>query len=102
MAIFLPRSCSTEVISGLTTRATPPEAAPETTRTASPLDLEKAFTVGFGPMYVASSAPEKIASIAAGPALKVFVSSLTSLPSFSAKMPCSTPTTAGAWVMLGK
>ena len=57
---------------------------------------------GFGPMYVASIAPEKSASIAAGPALNVLVSSLTLAPSFSAKMPFSTPTIAVAWVMFGK
>ena len=40
--------------------------------------------------------------MAAGPALKVFGSSVTFEPSFSAKMPFSTPTSAGAWVMFGK
>jgi hypothetical protein len=47
-------------------------------------------------------APEKIASTAAGPALKVLVWSVTSGPSFSARMPFSIPTSPAAWVMFGK
>ncbi len=50
VAIFLPLRSAAELMSGLTTSATPPDAEPEITRTASPLDLECAFTVGFGPM----------------------------------------------------
>jgi len=53
-------------------------------------------------MYDASSAPEKSASTAAGPALNVAVVSLTFAPRFLAKMPDSTPTMAVAWVMLRK
>ena len=63
--------------------------------------LAKALIAGFGPMYVASSAPAKIAVTTSGPALKVFVSSLLA-PSFSAKIPFSTPTIAVAWVTFGK
>ena len=56
---------------------------------------------GFGPMNVASMAPESSASMAAGPALKVVVSSLVS-PSASWKVPFFTPSTAEAWVTFGK
>lgn len=45
-------------------------------------------------------APEKIASIAAGPALKVLV--FTGTPRCLAYRSFSTPTRAVAWVMLGK
>ena len=38
------------VSSGLTTSEAPPEAAPEITVMASPLDCVQALTVGFGPM----------------------------------------------------
>jgi hypothetical protein len=47
-------------------------------------------------------APLKMASTAAGPALNAWGASVTSAPSFSAKIPFSTPTSPGAWVMLGK
>src|SRR5664279_1391978 len=52
-------------------------------------------------MNVASMAPDSRASIAAGPALKVLVSSLVS-PSASWKVPSFTPSTAEAWVTFGK
>ena len=70
-------------------------------RSASPLDLAKALIAGFGPMNAASMAPDSSASIAAGPALKVLVSSLVS-PSASWKVPSFTPSTAEAWVTFGK
>jgi hypothetical protein len=73
VAMRLPRSCSTLVISGFTTSAAPPEVAPATMRSASPLLLTKALMAGLGPMYVASIAPANSASTAAGPALKVCV-----------------------------
>ena len=57
-------------MSGLTTRAAPPEAAPETTLTASPWDWLYALIVGFGPMYVISSESPNSAVTASGPALK--------------------------------
>ena len=56
---------------------------------------------GFGPRKVASMAPDSSASIAAGPALKVEVSSLV-LPSASWNVPSATPRTAEAWVTFGK
>ena len=49
-----------------------------------------------------SSASEKIASTASGPALKVFGSSFTPAPSSSANQPCSSPTMAGACVTFAK
>lgn len=47
-------------------------------------------------------APENSASIAAGPALNVSVSSLVPDPNASSKNFFCTPTRAGACVMLGK
>jgi hypothetical protein len=55
---------------------------------------------GLGPTYVASTAPEKIASVAAGPALKVAV--FGALPRCLVKIPFCTPTSAVACVMFGK
>ena len=89
------------MISGLTTNAAPLLVAPATIRSASPLDLTKALMAGLGPMNVASMAPESSDSIAAGPALKVVVSSLVS-PSASWNVPFFTPSTAEAWVTFGK
>ena len=100
-AIFLPLSCAADVIVGATTSAAPPEVAPEMMRIASPCDLANALIAGFGPMYVASIAPERSASTAAGPALNVCVFRV-SAPRALAKMPFSTPTIAVAWVTFGK
>src|SRR5256885_13993724 len=85
---------------GLTTRAAPPLAAPEMILIAWPWDLAYALIAGFGPTYVASTAPEKTASAAAGPALNVSV--FGARPRCLAKIPFSTPTSAVACVMLGK
>ena len=68
---------------------------------AVPLEVAQPLMAGFGPMYVASMAPEKSASMAAGPALKVFGSSLV-LPRDCWNRPFLTPIRAGAWVMFGK
>src|SRR5712691_6869019 len=66
----LPSRPAADVISGLTTRYAPPDVAPAMIRIAAPLDLAKALIAGFGPMNVASIAPFRSASDAAGPALK--------------------------------
>lgn len=50
VAIFLPLRSSTVLISGLTTRKTPPEAAPAMMLIALPPDLDHALMAGFGPM----------------------------------------------------
>ncbi len=71
-------------------------------RTASPSDLEKALMAGFGPMNVASSAPEKMASTASGPALNGFGVSVTLSGNAASKMPCLRPASAVAWVRFGK
>ena len=47
-------------------------------RTASPFDCAYALIAGLGPMNVASIAPPKSASTAAGPALKIWVVSVVS------------------------
>lgn len=69
---------------------------------AWPCDCAHPLMAGLGPTKVASTAPENSASIASPPALKVWVVSVTSSPRCSAKVPFSTPTSAGAWVMFGK
>ena len=89
-------------MSGFTTRNAPPDAAPAMMRDAAPCDCANAFTAGFGPTYAMSSAPENSASTAAGPALKIAVCRSTFLPSFLAKIPPSSPTSAGACVTLSK
>jgi hypothetical protein len=86
---------------GLTTRPAPPDVLPAMIRSAEPLLWAQPVMAGFGPMYVASMAPENSASIADGPALNVLVSRAMS-PSSSAKILFWTPTRAGAWVMLAK
>src|SRR5664279_1196437 len=101
VARVFPTRSDGPLISGLTTSAAPLFVAPATIRMASPLDLAKALIAGFGPMYVASMAPDSRASMAAGPALKVLVSSLVS-PSAAWKVPSFTPSTAEAWVTFGK
>ena len=90
------------MISGFTTRNAPPDAAPDTTRIASPFDLLYALIAGLGPTKEASMPLEKIASTAAGPALNTLVFSVTLLPSALANTPPSSPTIAGEWVTLGK
>ena len=103
MAIFLPSSCSGLVISGLVTRNAPPDVDPPTMRSASPSDWAKPLMAGLGPMKLASMASAKSASIASGPALKVFeASSVTLSARASSKKPSFTPTIAGPWVMFGK
>ena len=57
---------------------------------------------GLGPMKEASSAPEKMASTASGPALKGVVVSVTLSGRASSKKPCLMPAMAVAWVRLGK
>ena len=86
----MPLRSAAELMSGETTRAAPLSVAPATIRMESPLDLTKELMAGLGPMKVASMAPESRASIAAGPALKVLVSSLVS-PSADWKVPLATP-----------
>ena len=102
VAIVVPARSAGDVISGFTTRNAPPDVAPDTMRSASPSDLAKPLIAGFGPMYVASMASANRASTASPPALNVDVSSVTSSPSASARMPLSTPTSAVAWVTFGK
>ena len=81
MANVLPLRLSFDaVISGLTTNSAPPLVAPEMILIDVPLLCVHALIAGFGPMKVASIAPELSASMAAGPALKVWVSSFV-LPS---------------------
>jgi len=55
---------------------------------------------GFGPIKLASMAPDSRDSMAAGPALKVEVSSLVE-PRASWNVPSATPRTAEAWVTFG-
>jgi hypothetical protein len=69
---------------------------------ALPCDFAHALIEGLGPTYEASTAPEKIASTAAGPALKVAVLSSTPPPRCLANKPFRTPTRAVACVMFGK
>src|SRR5271167_4151384 len=57
--------------------------------------------VGLGPTYVMSIAPANNASIAEGPALKVFQSIFTFGPMAFSNQPFAFPTMACAWVMLG-
>ncbi len=75
--------------------------APATIRIASPFDFTKALMAGLGPMKLASRPSEKIASIAWGPALNVWVWRSTSPRCFS-KKPFSSPIIDGACVMFGK
>src|SRR5580700_7950297 len=53
-------------------------------------------------MKATSMAPLSMASVSAGPALKVLEASSLSGAKSLAKIPSWTPTRAGAWVMLGK
>src|SRR6266550_2444262 len=101
-ATVLPRRTAADVISGLTTRYAPPDVAPAMIRIAAPLDLAKALIAGFGPMNVASIAPFRSASDAAGPALKDETVNVTPGPRAFWMIPLSTPTIAVAWVMFGK
>src|SRR5439155_16382531 len=101
-ATFLPLRSDAVAIARLTTSDAPPDVEPATIRTAFPPDRWNALIAGFGPTNVASRAPEKMASTAAGPALNVWVDSFTFEPRAAAKIPFSTPTSAGACVTLGK
>ena len=74
---------------------------PATIRIATPFDFAYALMAGLGPMNAASIAPDRSASLAAGPALKVDASRVTFGPSDPAKKPFSTPMIAGAWVTFG-
>ncbi len=71
-------------------------------RSDSPFDFANELIAGLGPRYEASMASAFSASMAALPALKVEVFRVTLSPRALAKMPFSTPTSAVAWVMLGK
>ena len=86
---------------GLTTNSAPPLVAPEMILIAEPLLWVHALIAGLGPMNVASMAPEFSASIAAGPALKVWVSSFV-LPSACWICLFDTPSTGRAWVRFAK
>ena len=71
-------------------------------RKALPSDFWKPLIDGPGPMNEASSSPANIAVITSPPALKDFVSSVTLSAKFFLKIPPWMPTSAGAWVRLGK
>ena len=85
-----------------TTSEAPPDVVPATMRSASPFDLAYPLIAGFGPMKLASRAPENIASMTSVPELNVVVSSFTDEPRASANVPSSTPMIAGACVTFGK
>ena len=85
-----------------TTSEAPPDVVPATIRRAAPSDLAYPLIAGFGPMKLASIAPENSASMTSVPELKVDVSSEAVEPSASWNSPVSTPMIAGAWVTLGK
>ena len=100
-ATVLPFRSAALLIDLSTTKYAPPDAAPETILT--PLSsCVHAVIVGFGPMYAASRAPAWIAVSSSVPLLKVFNCRSTFEPSAFLKMPLCTPTSAGAWVTLGK
>ena len=100
-AIRLPLRSAAELMPGWTTSEAPPEVAPEMIRMPSPLVLAYALIAGLGPMKPASRSPPSSASISAGPALKVCVSSLVE-PSRLPKKSLATPTTGVACVTFGK
>src|ERR1019366_2449357 len=84
-----------------TTSAAPPLVAPATIRSASPFERTYPEIAGFGPIYVMSIAPANKASIAEGPALKLFHSILTWGPIAFSNQPLFLPTIACGCVILG-
>src|ERR1019366_8443646 len=84
-----------------TTSAAPPLVAPATIRSASPFERTYPEIAGFGPIYVMSIAPANKASIAEGPALKLFHSILTWGPIAFSNHPLFLPTIACGCVILG-
>ena len=101
LAIFRPRRSAAVLISGRTTRNAPPEVDPEMTRTASPLDCEKALMAGLGPMKVMSIASANMASMAWVPELKGVTSMVALGSSLVSGPPSASSTRPGAWVMFG-
>ncbi len=87
---------------GFTTRYAPPEVEPDTIRRPSPFDFWKPLIDGPGPMKEASSSPANSAVITSPPALNDDGFSVTFLARWSRKIPPWMPTSAGAWVRLGK
>ena len=74
----------------------PPDAAPDTIRTASPLVLTKTLIAGVGPVYATSTSPASRASIWLGPFRKTD-GSIVALPATAlANDPSATPIMAGA------
>src|SRR2546421_694552 len=69
-ATFWPFRSAADLMTYFVIRKAPPDVAPEMILIA-PLEVRKALTAGFGPMYAASSAPESRAVTSSGPALKV-------------------------------
>src|SRR5271170_3521837 len=84
-----------------TTKDAPPLVAPTTIRSASPLERTYPEMAGFGPIYVMSIAPANRASMAEGPALKLFHSIFTCGPMALANQSLLLPTIACGCVMLG-
>src|SRR5581483_1442101 len=85
-----------------TTMPAPPLVAPATIRSASPLERTYPLIAGFGPTYVMSIAPANKASMADGPALKVFQSIFVCCPMALSNQPFALPIMACGCVMLGK
>src|ERR1700728_2860293 len=85
-----------------TTTEAPPVATPEMILMALPLDFCQALIAGLGPTYAASSWLASSAVVSCVPLLKIWVFSVTFLPSVLVKMPLCTPTRAGACVMFAR
>ena len=103
VAIFLPLRSAGLVIDGFTTRNAPPDAAPDDDADRLPFDFWKALIDGSGADERRRRARRRRARWYVGAGVeRAAASSVTFLPRSFWKMPPWMPTSAGAWVTLGK